>query len=79
MESLQCVVGSFIRKGWPFRSVKRIESTVTDLKRCLGEFQEEQPEDDQDTHQWVIDAEVTQATSVERRRASLKQRLPWDL
>ena len=78
LEWKACVVGSFIKKGWPFRSIKRIESTVTDLKRCLGEFQEEQ-EDDQDTYQWMIDAEVTQATSMERRRARLKQRLPWDL
>jgi len=53
-----CVVATFIKKGWPFRSIKRIESTVTDLKRSLDEFQEEQ-EEDRENCQWLIDAEVT--------------------
>ena len=72
------VVGSFIRKGWPFRSIKRIESTVIDLKRSLDEFQEEQ-EEDQDQLQWLVDQDADVTDREEIRRARLRQRLPWDL
>ncbi|EKX32056.1 hypothetical protein GUITHDRAFT_121786 [Guillardia theta CCMP2712] len=72
------VVGVFLRKNWPFKSIKRVEATVTDLKRCFDEFQEESQEpEDQENYQWLIDAEVT--ASGESRRARLRQRLPWDL
>ena len=41
VESQRCRKFHRVRKGWPFRSIKRIESTVIDLKRSLDDFQEE--------------------------------------